>query len=104
MSEGLASQSAPSLERRLAVVATQFLKYRGIVGRIHHHRHRGVVFCGGSDQSGTADVNVLYGLFDTDVRSPNCPRKGIQINHHQPDRRNPMLLQRRPVLRIIMAG
>ena len=61
----------------------QFIRHPVVVRRIGHHRDVAIIFCRATEHRGSADVNVLDGLLDGDVRFGDGLLEGIQIDHHQ---------------------
>ena len=68
-------------------------QHRVVVGRIHHHSHRLVVFGRAADHRGPADVDLLDRFGEGDVLPRDCRLKGIKIYHHQIDGDNAVLVR-----------
>jgi hypothetical protein len=75
-------QLPPQLQRGVAA-GLDLLGDRGVVGRVHNHRHAVVIFRRASQHRRPADVNVLNGVVQRDVRFGDRGLERVEIHHHE---------------------
>ena len=68
------------------------LQYAGVIRRVDHDEHILMVFCGGAQHGGTADVDVLDRLLKRTIGLGDRRFEGIQIHHDHIDVADAVLL------------
>ena len=71
-----------------ALACRHFLYHCGVIDRIGHHRHMGVILGRGAHHGGAADVDVLDGVFKRAVRFRHRCGERVEVHDHQIDRRD----------------
>ena len=60
-----------------------FINNPAIVFRVDHNGHKGMVFGGGADHGGAANIDIFDGIGQAAVFFGNRGFKGVEIHHHQ---------------------
>ena len=89
--EHLGGQLSSGFQDGVSVLLDLFLDDR-VISRIHHHRNGLVILGGTAQHARPADIDVLDGQFRSAVGLRNGLLKRVQVDHHEINRRNPMLV------------
>ena len=73
-----------------AVIGLEFGQHRLVVGRIAQHGHGRMIFSGGAQQRGAADVDIFERLGEAATGPRHGGLKGVQVDHEQIDRADAM--------------
>ena len=97
VAEGLLGQLKTPLQTKRTFIAVQFLPEAGVVRSIGNNGDVLIILCRSAHHGGTADVDILDGVFDCTVRLSHRLLEGVEIDYHHIDRRDVMLLHGRQV-------
>ena len=101
VSEGLDGEPGAGGVRHLAARPLHLFQHRCISRRIADDDHRLVVLRRRPEHRWAADVYVLYGVGDGDVRLRYGLLERVEIDHDQIDERDPVTVGRSHVLRVV---
>ena len=96
--EGLPRQPVAQLVGEGPIVGIEHRRDLLVGRRIDHHRDIGVVLRGRADHRRSANVDVLDRLFERHARFADRLQKGIEVDDHQVDRQDSVLVHSSPVL------
>ena len=89
---------------RRAAVGFELLEDRFILARVGGERDEGVVFRGGADHRGTADVDLLDRLFDRHVGAGDGLLEGVEVHDDQLEAEDAVVGERLHVAGIVVAA
>ncbi len=89
---GFAREVQTRGQRKLLAIRFQFFGDGVVVRRIGDHRHAFKILCGRTHHSRPADINVLDQFARREAGARSSGFEGIQIHHHQINRRDAVLL------------
>ena len=69
-----------------AVIGLELGQHRLVIGRIGQHGHGRMIFSGGAQQRGAADVDIFERLGKAAIGPRDGGLKGVQVDHEQIDR------------------
>ncbi len=81
---GFLREPKPQGARDGPLISRHVVENRRVIGPVHHHRHVGVVFCGGADHRGAADIDIFHAIVIR-TRSRDGRLERIEIDHQKID-------------------
>ena len=99
--EGALRQLAPEGVAEPPAVRGQLVEDPAVEVRLGHHRDEAVVLRRGADHGGAADVDLLDALVPRRALAGDGRLEGVEVDHHQVDRRDGVLVHGRGVLRVV---